>query len=112
MCVCVHAHACGDACSEGLAESSTHFRASSRLLAKKMWWQQCRVKIIIAGIVFTILAIVISELQFSLLPSSIPPFSIVQLLLQQTNKQTNQAVGDVLVIDLARLILRARINKA
>jgi len=48
-------------CAEGLAESSTHFRSSSRRLAKKAWWQQFRLKLILGAIVVTIIIVVISE---------------------------------------------------
>ena len=46
--------------AEGLADSATQFRHSSRRLKQKAWWQQCRLKLILAAIILVIL-IVISE---------------------------------------------------
>lgn len=42
-----------------LADHATHFRHSSRRLQRKAWWQQCRLKLILAAIIAIILVIVI-----------------------------------------------------
>ena len=44
-----------------LADHATHFRHSSRRLQRKAWWQQCRLKLILAAVIAIILVIVISE---------------------------------------------------
>ncbi|XP_003387304.1 PREDICTED: vesicle-associated membrane protein 4-like [Amphimedon queenslandica] len=42
-----------------LAESASQFRVSSRRLERKMWWKNCKLKLILGGIVGIILLIII-----------------------------------------------------
>ena len=44
--------------AEGLADSATQFRHSSRRLKQKAWWQQCRLKLILASIILIILIVI------------------------------------------------------
>ena len=44
--------------SEGLADSATQFRHSSRRLKQKAWWQQCRLKLILASVILIILIVI------------------------------------------------------
>ena len=49
--------------TEGLADSASHFRHSARRLQRKQWWQQCRLKLILAAVILAIIIIVISKLR-------------------------------------------------
>ena len=44
--------------AEGLADSATQFRHSSRRLKQKAWWQQCRLKLILASVILIILIVI------------------------------------------------------
>lgn len=47
--------------AEGLADSAIQFRHSSRRLQRKAWWQQFRMKLVLAAILAIIIIIVISK---------------------------------------------------
>ncbi|XP_064395727.1 vesicle-associated membrane protein 4-like [Halichondria panicea] len=56
--------------SEGLSESSSHFRHSSRRLQRKAWWQQCRLKLIVAAVILAVVIGVIVIIVVKTQPSN------------------------------------------
>ena len=44
---------------QGLKESSVAFKRGTKELKDKMWWKQCKMKLLIAGLVTAVLIIII-----------------------------------------------------
>ncbi|XP_065916750.1 vesicle-associated membrane protein 3-like [Dysidea avara] len=50
--------------SEDLADSATQFKFHSTRLQKKMWWQNCKLKLILCIVIVAVMIIIITPLAF------------------------------------------------